>query len=135
MGTCSRASRKRELIANYTANDRQKMLEDGARQEGELDLYSSNVQGDATALKTFSEKYPYIHVDLFRGDGPILIQKIFEERSASRSNADIVETATGGLRPLLAEGMLQSYQSPELAAYHREAIKRTGTMHSTIRAS
>jgi iron(III) transport system substrate-binding protein len=114
-----------ETVANYKGADRQQLLEAGAKQEGELTLYSSFVQGDAI-LKSFNEKYPYIQIHVFRGDGPILIQRVFEENAASHNIVDVIETASGGFQPLIAQGMLQSYISPELAAYPKEAIEKGG---------
>src|SRR5216684_1768536 len=46
-------------IANYTAPDRQRMLEEGARREGELVLYTTGTQ-TRPLMDRFSQKYPFI---------------------------------------------------------------------------
>jgi iron(III) transport system substrate-binding protein len=48
---------------------------------------------------------------------------ILEEAAANTFNVDAIELTTGGLYPLRDAGMLQSYWSPEIAAYRKEAIE------------
>src|SRR5262245_31028868 len=52
-----------EAVANYAGPDRQRMLEDGARREGSLLLYTTGTQ-IKPLLDRFEEKYPFVRVEL-----------------------------------------------------------------------
>src|SRR5262245_59768222 len=52
-------------ILNYTCPDRQRMLEEGAKREGELLLYTTGTQ-IAPLMSRFTQKYPFIKLKFFR---------------------------------------------------------------------
>src|SRR5665213_865476 len=54
-------------IATYDGADRQSVLEAGAKQEGALLLYSTGTQLQPL-MDRFTQKYPYVHVELLRAD-------------------------------------------------------------------
>jgi iron(III) transport system substrate-binding protein len=109
-------------IANYQGPDRQKVLEDGARREGQLMIYSIGTQADPI-YKAFGEKYPFIKVEAQRNDTSVMTRLMLEEAAANTFHADAIELTSGGLYPLREAGMLQPYWSPELAVYRKEAIE------------
>src|SRR5436190_13087577 len=60
-----------EEILNYTGPDRQKVLEEGARKEGSVAIYSGLIVNQLLRPLTaaFEKKYPYIKATYWRGDG------------------------------------------------------------------
>jgi iron(III) transport system substrate-binding protein len=110
-------------IANYTGADRQAMLEDGAKREGAVMVYTTGAQTDPL-FKRFMEKYPFVRLQAFRpGGADAVSRRIFEEHNAGLHVADVVFVESGGLRPLRAAGILQPYTSPEFQHYKPEAIE------------
>jgi iron(III) transport system substrate-binding protein len=109
-------------IANYKGADRQKMLEDGAKKEGQLQLYAIGTQNDPV-YKAFNAKYPYIKIEVKKNDTAVMTRLIMEEASANTYNVDAIELTTGGLHPMRQAGLLQPYWSPEMAAYEKDAIE------------
>src|SRR5262250_1161363 len=55
-----------EAIANYAGTDRQAMLEDGAKRERGLLLYTTGTQIEPL-IQGFARKYPFLKVTLQRG--------------------------------------------------------------------
>src|SRR5690242_4892048 len=72
-----------EEIANDTAADRQAVLEAGARKEGTVQIYGTGAQIQPI-VDAFTEKYPFLKVTFFRGDGPQVTRRFFEEYKAAR---------------------------------------------------
>ena len=63
-------------LALYRGADRQQLLEEGAKKEGKLTIYtfSSNIQYIA---KAFEKKYPFIKVEVWRGSSNQVLPKAF----------------------------------------------------------
>jgi iron(III) transport system substrate-binding protein len=59
----TRAQLAVETIANYAGLDRQRILEQGARREGSLLLYTTGTQ-IKPLIDRFEQKYPYVKVEL-----------------------------------------------------------------------
>ena len=108
-------------IANYTGPDRQKLLEDGARKEGELLLYTTGTQ-TAPLMNRFTQKYPFIRLKLYRAGGSEVAQKVAAEYQASYFAVDAFELGSDSLIVPRAQGILQPFTSPEMAAYAAESI-------------
>src|SRR5688572_23394052 len=64
-GALASAQRSVEAIVNDTGPDRQKRLEEGARREGTLLLYTTGTQ-IKPLLDRFLQKYPFLKVELAR---------------------------------------------------------------------
>jgi iron(III) transport system substrate-binding protein len=111
-----------EAIANDTGPDRQKRLEDGARREGTLLLYTTGTQ-IKPLLDRFLQKYPFLKVELARSSSADTARKVIEEYRAGYEKVDAFELASHGLVVPRDENILQPFQSPELAAYDRDAIE------------
>ena len=81
-------------ILNYTGADRQKMLEDGARTEGELMFYSALTidQGLRAIVDGFKNRYPFIKTDFWRGTELQIVQKTLAEQRANALVGDVVES-------------------------------------------
>ena len=111
-------------LAKYTGADRQQILEDGAKKEANLTLYTSSV---ATIMQplidAFRAKYPYLKVDMYRADNTELLQRIGQEAQANKDAMDVLETTTDSLGTLIDNKLLQPYTSPEMASYPKDALQ------------
>jgi len=110
-------------IALYQGADREKVLSDGAKREGQFTLYTSHTWFK-TFVKEFEKKYPFIKAIEWRNDSKNIIRKVIEEMKAGRVLADIVETTSDGLGVLKREGLFQEYFSPEARFYPNELKPR-----------
>jgi iron(III) transport system substrate-binding protein len=68
-------------IANYAGADRQKVLEEGARKEGVLLIYTTGTQIQPL-IERFKQKYPYLRTELARAPSIDVAAKVMEEYSA-----------------------------------------------------
>jgi iron(III) transport system substrate-binding protein len=82
-----------EDILNYKGPDRQKLLEDGARKEGTVVIYSGMIVNQLLRPLTeaFEKKYPFIKTRYWRGDANQILVKVHAEIQANALVADIVE--------------------------------------------
>ena len=85
-----------EAIANYTGPDRQMILEQGARREGSLLLYTTGTQ-IKPLIDRFEQKYPYVRVELARASSADTARKVIEEYRAGFEKVDAFELASHGL--------------------------------------
>jgi iron(III) transport system substrate-binding protein len=111
-----------EAVANDTGPDRQRRLEEGARREGTLLLYTTGTQ-IKPLLDRFTQKYPFLKVELARSSAADTARKVLEEYRAGYEKVDAFELASHGLVVPRDENILQPFQSPELAAYDPDAIE------------
>jgi iron(III) transport system substrate-binding protein len=115
--TAKRPSSLAELSV-YDGPDRQQILEEGARKEGSLLLYTSSVDAARRPItEAFMRKYSFIKVDTFRASNEELLPRMLEEFKANRNTFDVIETTSDSLDPLISGGLLHTYKSPEFAAY------------------
>ncbi len=105
--------------ALYQGVDREKVLIEGARREGQFTLYTSHTWF-RTFVKEFEKKYPFIKASEWRNDSKNLIRKVLEESKSGRVLVDVVETTADGMRILKREGLFQEYFSPEARFYPNE---------------
>lgn len=108
-------------LALYRGPDRQQILEDGAKKEGKLSIYttSGNVQ---TLAKNFEKKYPFIKVEVWYGQTAKVLPRVFEEYRAGRVLSDIVGLTQDGTLLMQEAELLQPFYSPELASIIDDAI-------------
>jgi len=111
-------------IALYQGADREKILIEGAKREGQVTFYNSHTWF-RTFVKDFEKKYPFIKVAEWRNDSKNLLQRVTEEAKASRSLVDVVETTPEAMAILKRDGMLQEYYSPE-ARFFPDDVKSKG---------
>src|SRR5262249_22335944 len=111
-----------EAIANYAGPDRQMVLEQGARREGSLLLYTTGTQ-IKPLIDRFEQKHPYVKVELARASSADTARKVIEEYRAGFEKVDAFELASHGLVVPRDEGILQPFRSPELAAFAADAVE------------
>src|SRR5262244_1343506 len=112
------------VIALYQGADREKILIEGAKREGQFTLYTSHTWF-RTLVKDFEKKYPFIKASEWRNDSKNIIRKVFEEVKADRIIVDVVETTADGMGVMKREGVFQEYYSPE-ARYYPNELKPRG---------
>ena len=104
-------------IAMLAGPGRQKTLEEGARREGAVMIYSGIIVDQALRplVEGFGRKYPFVKAEFWRGDSRPIVQKILAEEQSGRVIADVLE-GTGLSQALVQAGVLVPFASPELAA-------------------
>jgi iron(III) transport system substrate-binding protein len=108
-------------LALYQGRDREKILLEGAKKEGQVIFYTSNTWVAGPVSQEFEKKYPFIKANVWRSDSKALLKRLTEEVSAGRYIADVVETSPEYMAIMLREKMLQEHFSPELSAYDDQA--------------
>jgi iron(III) transport system substrate-binding protein len=111
-------------LAVYQGSDREKLLIEGAKREGQFTLYTSHTWF-RTLVKDFEKKYPFVKASEWRNDSKNVIRKVLEESKSGRSLVDVVETTAEGMGLMKREGLLQEYYSPE-ARYYPNELKPRG---------
>jgi iron(III) transport system substrate-binding protein len=119
-GAQSKPSSAAEL-ALYQGADREKILLEGAKKEGQVVFYTSNTWVAGPVSQEFEKKYPFIKANVWRSDSRALLKRLTEELAAGRSIADVVETSPEYMLIMLREKLLQEHFSPEISAYDDEA--------------
>src|SRR6185436_3178581 len=96
IGLAASAPMSAAQIALYQGADREKILIEGAKREGQFSLYTSHTWFK-TLIKEFEKKYPFIRATEWRNDSKNIIRKVMEEAKAGRYLADVIETTSDGL--------------------------------------
>lgn len=110
-------------LAIYQGADRDKILIDGAKREGQFTLYTSHTWFK-TLVGEFEKKYPFVRASQWRNDSKNILRKVLEENKSGRALADVVETTADGMGFLRREGLFQEYYSPEARFYPTELKPR-----------
>jgi iron(III) transport system substrate-binding protein len=113
-------------LASYEGADRERLLIDGGKREGELALYTSmQVDSIVPLQKAFEAKYG-IKIRIWRGSGKDILRRAVTEAEANRNDVDILESDGFALEALYREGLLQAVKSPYLADLIPEALRPQG---------
>ncbi|MFC1815219.1 ABC transporter substrate-binding protein [Thermodesulfobacteriota bacterium] len=111
-------------LALYKGVDRQQILEEGARKEGRLTIYTSSFTFELLA-KAFRKKYPYIKVETWRGGTRKVLPKILEEYRSRMNLSDVIGITQTAQMLMEEAGILQPFYSPEMAYIEEDAIRKT----------
>jgi len=103
-------------IALYQGRDRDQVLVEGAKKEGQVLFYNSNTWL-STVAQEFEKKYPFVKVSVWRSDSTNVVKRTVEEYASGRFLVDVVETTPEFMAALHRKGVFQEYYSPEMAAY------------------
>ena len=107
----------------YRGPDRQEMLVNGARAEGEVVFYSAMIVNQALrpVSDAFMKKYPFVKLTYWRAESAGIFTKLSAEARAGKVVADVVE-GTGVGESVIQAGLAQPYVTPEIegipATYH-----------------
>src|ERR1043165_8309494 len=80
-------------LALYKGKDREAILVDGAKKEGQVTFYTSNTWMAGPVSQEFGKKYPFIKTNVWRSDSKELLKRLTDEAAAGRFIADVVETS------------------------------------------
>ena len=108
-------------LALYQGKDREKLILEGARKEGQITFYTSNTWMAGHVSQEFGKKYPFIKANIYRADSKELIKRLTEEAGAGRQIADIVETGPEYMALMQSTGMFQEVLLPDTARYDDDA--------------
>lgn len=103
-----------EKMQSVTGAKREAQLFEQALAEGgEVTLYGEiNLEEAAPLVEAFEEKYEDMTVNLYRAGTDQIRQRVLEEASANRGEADLVELDATEMAQLDAEGLLTPASSP-----------------------
>ncbi|HEX5608377.1 MAG TPA: extracellular solute-binding protein [Candidatus Binatia bacterium] len=94
-------------------------LEDAAKNEGEVVLYSSlNNEQIVTLVEAFKKKHPFIKPSFYRGTSERVLQRASTEAKAGRFAVDVATAAGFQLQLMKESGLTQKYVPPEAAFYN-----------------
>ncbi|MEO5701851.1 MAG: extracellular solute-binding protein [Casimicrobiaceae bacterium] len=99
-------------LAALQGPEREKRLVDGARREGEVNVYTSLVVEDIQNLAVAFEKKYGVKVKHWRASSEKVVQRIVTETRANRYDYDVVETNGPELEALYREKLLAPASSP-----------------------
>jgi iron(III) transport system substrate-binding protein len=104
-------------VSGLPAAQRKKVLEDGARKEGQIVFYTSiSVQDNPKVMAAFEKAYPFIKTTVYRGTPTSVFLRASTEARAGRHLVDVVGTAPVEMWQLKQTKLSTGYLSPELSA-------------------
>ena len=121
-------------VNKLPAAEREKKLLDGAKQEGEVMLYSSSGLEEIRAItKVFSKKYPFINTRYNRKGGSSLFNVSQLEFKGGKNIVDVYWAGNSTLGPMVQghKEMLSRYLSPERSAIPEEYRDKEGFWTAT----
>src|ERR1043166_3653900 len=107
-----------EEILNYRGADREQMLVEGAKKEGQVVLYSALIVNQMLRplAAGFMKKYPFLKMTFHRQDSEELLLKLSAEARSNNVIADLFEGSGGGEIAVEA-GLTQPFYTPMLDVY------------------
>ena len=115
-GTTASTAGAQEILLSR-APDREQMILDGARKEGQVVLYSAAIVNQALRplAEAFMKTYPFVKMTFWRGDTEEIVAKLSAEARAGNVVADVAEgTGVGDLA--VGAGLTQPYYTPMVEA-------------------
>ena len=110
-------------IALYEGPDRDKIILEGARKEGQLVFYNSHTWFKSVAQE-FEKKYPFVKVSEWRAEGSDVLKRVLEESRAGRNLADVAESTEANIAGLHKKELLQEHYSPEMRFYDSQVLAK-----------
>jgi len=102
-------------VAAYQGADRSERLIAGAKQEGELMLYSSLTPEDQLKLGADFKKRYGVALKFWRGSQTNILQRVLAETRGGRYEFDALETNSPQIEAIAREKLLQNVHSPFVA--------------------
>jgi iron(III) transport system substrate-binding protein len=133
LGSASAWALTAEEILNYQGSDRQQVLEDGARREGTVFIYSGMIVNQLLRPLTeaFERKYPFIKTRYWRGDSNQVLVKVISEMQANALEADLVEGSGMSAFTVAGSKIVLPFYSPMFEALANEDIAPDRTWAAT----
>ena len=98
------------LALDASPSRAQRLLE-GARREGELNVYTSLTASSAAKIKADFERRYGVRVNLWRASSENILRRVSTEARAGRSDFDVVETNGPEMEAIQRENLLQRVES------------------------
>ena len=116
MSTAPGGAGAQDILVSRAPN-REQIILDGARKEGQVVLYSAAIVNQALRplAEAFMKTYPFVKMTFWRGDTEEIIAKLSAEERANNIVADVVE-GTGVGELAVQAGLTQPYYSPMIEA-------------------
>src|SRR5712691_11285039 len=105
---------KSRAVYLYEGADRAQRLEERARQEGTLVMYTSLATSESVPLTQAFEKKYSVKVQLWRSLSDQVVRRALNEAKARRHVVDVVETNGPELEALARERVLARFFSPHI---------------------
>jgi len=119
-------------INKLPANERQSRLEEGAKKEGALTVYSNQGLDTIRAYSEgFAKKYPFVKIDSTRLQGAKGMERMLLEHRIGKLQADVAGVDFDNITELLKGGVLGRYDSPEKKAYASQFWDKDGRWYVT----
>ena len=104
-------------IATLSPAERKNALEEGARQEGQIAIFTSmSAKDNPQVMAAFEKKYPFVKTQVYRGSPRSVLLKYATEARAGRFAVDIVATGPSEIWQMKQSKLSTGYLSPELQA-------------------
>jgi len=113
-------------IGLYAGPDRLQRLIEGAKKEGELNLYTSAQSDDLGAVAGAFEKKYGVRVSMWRASSEKVLQRALAEARANRHTMDVAETNGPEMESMHREKILQAIKSPHHAELIAAALRPHG---------
>jgi len=113
-------------VATYAAADRAQKLAEGAKKEGELNIYTSAQNDDMGPLVAAFEKKYGVKVNVWRASSEKVLQRAVQEARGNKHTMDVAETNGPELEAMSREKILTAVKSPHLADLIAPAIRPHG---------
>ena len=113
-------------LGAYSGPDREQKLLEGAKKEGELNIYTSAQSDDMGALVAAFEKKYGVKVSVWRSSSEKVLQRAVQEARGNRHTMDVAETNGPEMEAMSREKVLQKIASPYLKDLIEQAIRPHG---------
>ena len=113
-------------LGAYAGSDREQKLAEGAKKEGELNIYTSAQSDDMGALVAAFEKKYGLKVNVWRSSSEKVLQRAIQEARGNRHTMDVAETNGPEMEAMSREKILQKVSSPYLKDLIEQAIRPHG---------
>jgi len=113
-------------LGAYAGADREQKLAEGAKKEGELNIYTSAQSDDMGALVAAFEKKYGLKVNVWRSSSEKVLQRAVQEARGNRHTMDVAETNGPEMEAMSREKILQKVSSPYLKDLIEQAIEVLG---------
>ena len=118
-------------IGKLPAKERQRRLEEGAKKEGNLVVYSNHgLETTQEYSDAFQKKYPFVKVDASRLQGAKGLDRILLEHRVGKLPADVVGVDFDNIGELMKTGVHARYDSPEKKYYPSQFWDKEGRWYT-----
>jgi iron(III) transport system substrate-binding protein len=114
-------------ISALSASERKAVLEAGAKDEGQLDFYTSISSGDhPKIMAVFKNRYPFLETSTYRSTPARLFTRLDTEAKAGRFAVDVLGTSPVQIWLVKEKKLSIPYRSPEVTAFPEKSYDPEG---------